>query len=91
MSGAIPPLPQYASMAWCSVKTQGKLYLLNYLSYLCTLIRVVHEKLILIQLVKKFPAFMECEISLARSQEPATERYTEPDESSSHTLTPHFF
>jgi hypothetical protein len=28
MSGAIPPLPQYASMAWCSVKTQGKLYLL---------------------------------------------------------------
>jgi nitroimidazol reductase NimA-like FMN-containing flavoprotein (pyridoxamine 5'-phosphate oxidase superfamily) len=26
MSGAIPPLPQYASMAWCSVKAQGKLY-----------------------------------------------------------------
>jgi hypothetical protein len=28
MSGAIPPLPQYASMAWCSVKEQGQLYLL---------------------------------------------------------------
>jgi hypothetical protein len=27
MSGAIPPLPQYALMAWCLVKTRGKLYL----------------------------------------------------------------
>jgi hypothetical protein len=27
MSGAIPPLSQYALMAWCSVKAQGKLYL----------------------------------------------------------------
>jgi hypothetical protein len=27
MSGAIPPLPQYAFMAWCSVKAQGQLYL----------------------------------------------------------------
>jgi hypothetical protein len=26
MSGAIPPLPQYAFMAWCSVKAQGQLY-----------------------------------------------------------------
>jgi hypothetical protein len=25
MSGAIYPLPQYASMAWCSVKAQGQL------------------------------------------------------------------
>jgi hypothetical protein len=35
MSGAIPPLPQYASMAWCSVKAQGQLYLIfafNHLS-----------------------------------------------------------
>jgi hypothetical protein len=31
MSGAIPPLPQYAFMAWCSVKAQGQLYL--YLLY----------------------------------------------------------
>jgi hypothetical protein len=30
MSGAIPPLPQYASTAWCSVKTQRQLYLLYY-------------------------------------------------------------
>jgi hypothetical protein len=28
MSGAIRPLPQYALMAWCSVKAQGQLYLL---------------------------------------------------------------
>jgi len=26
MSGAIPPLAQYASMAWGSVKAQGQLY-----------------------------------------------------------------
>jgi hypothetical protein len=30
MSGAMPPLPQYAFMAWCSVKTQGQLYLYLY-------------------------------------------------------------
>jgi len=29
MIGAIPSLPQYASMAWCSVKAQGQLYLLQ--------------------------------------------------------------
>jgi hypothetical protein len=29
MSGDIPPLPQYAFMAWCSVKkAQGQLYLI---------------------------------------------------------------
>jgi hypothetical protein len=27
MSGAVPQLPQYALMAWCSVKAQGQLYL----------------------------------------------------------------
>jgi hypothetical protein len=27
VSGAIPPLPQYAFMAWCSVKVEGQLYL----------------------------------------------------------------
>jgi hypothetical protein len=31
MSGAIPPLPQYTFMAWCSVKAQEKLYLYLYL------------------------------------------------------------
>jgi hypothetical protein len=28
MSGAIPPLPQHAFMAWCLVKAEGQLYLL---------------------------------------------------------------
>jgi hypothetical protein len=28
MSGAIPPLPQYVFIAWCSVTEQGQLYLL---------------------------------------------------------------
>jgi hypothetical protein len=27
MNGAIPPLPQYAFMAWCLVKAQEQLYL----------------------------------------------------------------
>jgi hypothetical protein len=36
MSGAIHPLPQYALMAWCSVKAQGQLYL-----YLFTLILLI--------------------------------------------------
>jgi hypothetical protein len=31
MSGSIPPLSQYAFMAWCSVKTPGQLYLYLYL------------------------------------------------------------
>jgi hypothetical protein len=28
-SGAIPPLPQHAFKAWCSVKTQRQLYFLE--------------------------------------------------------------
>jgi hypothetical protein len=31
MSGVVPPLPQYAFMAWFSVKAQGKLYFLPFL------------------------------------------------------------
>jgi len=31
MSGAIPPLAQYAFMAWCSVKAEEQLYLYLYL------------------------------------------------------------
>jgi hypothetical protein len=31
MSGAIPPLPQYAFTAWCLVKAQGQLYLLPFI------------------------------------------------------------
>jgi hypothetical protein len=27
MRGAIPPLPQYAFMAWCPVEARGQLYL----------------------------------------------------------------
>jgi hypothetical protein len=30
VSGAIPPLSQYAFMAWCSVKAQGQLYLFTF-------------------------------------------------------------
>jgi len=28
MNETIPPLPQYAFMAWCTVKAQGQFYLL---------------------------------------------------------------
>jgi hypothetical protein len=31
MSGAIPPLPQYAFMAWCSVEARGQIYICLYL------------------------------------------------------------
>jgi hypothetical protein len=31
MSGTIPPLPQYAFIAWCSVKAKGQLYLYLYI------------------------------------------------------------
>jgi hypothetical protein len=34
MSGDIPPLPQYAFMAWWSVKAQGQLYLYPFTLYL---------------------------------------------------------
>jgi hypothetical protein len=30
MSGAIPPIPQYAIMAWGSVKAQGEFYLFTF-------------------------------------------------------------
>jgi len=30
MRGAMPPLPKYAFMAWCSVKAEGQLYLYLY-------------------------------------------------------------
>jgi hypothetical protein len=34
MSGAIPPLPKYAFMAWCLVKAQGQLYLFTFNFYI---------------------------------------------------------
>jgi len=43
--------------------------------------------LIVTQLVKKFPTFMEPWGSLQYSQDPATGHYSEPDESSPHLPT----
>jgi hypothetical protein len=40
MSGAIPALPQYPFMAWCTVKAQGHLYL-----YLIRNIGLVRHKM----------------------------------------------
>jgi len=42
---------------------------------------VLLEKIITIQLVKKFHTFLEGEVSLPCSQEPDTEPYLEPDDS----------
>jgi hypothetical protein len=41
--------------------------------------KVLFEKLTVTQLVKKFPPFMEAEVSLPCSQEPAIGPYPEPD------------
>jgi hypothetical protein len=69
------------------MKRQKKLtYLLTYLlTYSLTpWCRVLFEKLIVIQLVKKYPAFsMEPESSLPCLQKPATGPYPEPSKSSS--------
>jgi len=47
MRGAIPPLPQYAFMAWSLVKAQGQLYLYLYLSiYLFIYIHFLRKKLL---------------------------------------------
>jgi len=43
MSGAIPPLPQYVSMAWGLVKAQGQLHLYLYVYY-CTLVYLFEQK-----------------------------------------------
>jgi hypothetical protein len=53
--------------------------------WLTTWSRVLHEKLTVTQLVKKFLIFMQLEGSLPCSQQPATGQYPEPDESSLHS------
>jgi hypothetical protein len=55
--GAIPPFPQYAFMAWCSVKAQGQLYLYLYFK-------------IKVQLVKEFPVFSGTRRFVSCSQGP---------------------
>jgi hypothetical protein len=71
MSGAIPPLPQYAFKVWCSVeKSRGTNSIFTFYSnnyetrrkrckkvILAVLERALLEKLIVTHLVKKFPAF----------------------------------
>jgi hypothetical protein len=52
MSGAIPPLPQYAFMVWCLVKAQGQLYLYLFLRQFCILF--VHFFSVCIQLLQQF-------------------------------------
>jgi len=40
MRGAVPPLLQYAIMAWCSVKAEGQIYL--YLCKYCKSFEISH-------------------------------------------------
>jgi hypothetical protein len=46
MSGTIRSLPQYALMAWCSVKAQGQLYLYLYLYFTSNECRISDQDLI---------------------------------------------
>jgi hypothetical protein len=44
MNGAIPLLPQYAFIAWCSVKAQEQRYL--YLSYVKVIVNIHFRQVI---------------------------------------------
>jgi hypothetical protein len=41
MCGAVPPLPQYESMAWCSVKGHGQFYLCITLPYFLSYVDLI--------------------------------------------------
>jgi hypothetical protein len=43
MSGAISSLPQYALMAWCSLKAQGQLYLYLLIKTNCVILHHMEE------------------------------------------------
>jgi hypothetical protein len=76
----------YLSFPTTYLLTYLRTYLLTYL--LTPWFRIVFEKLIVTQLIKKYPAFfIEPEGILLCSQKPATILYPEPAESSS----PHRF
>jgi hypothetical protein len=70
------------NILWKEIRKVNYKYLLTYsLTPWC---RLLFEKLIVTQLVKKYPAFfMETEISLPCSQKPTTGPYPEP---ASHCL-----
>jgi hypothetical protein len=55
MSGAILQLPQYASMAWCSVKAQGQIYL-----YILPLLLLLLLLLLLVVVVVAAAAVAAC-------------------------------
>jgi hypothetical protein len=46
MSGAIPPLPQYAFMGWCWIKAQGQLYLYLSQAFIYETDRIIIAKLL---------------------------------------------
>jgi hypothetical protein len=63
------------------------LLLLLLLFYNFLNVRDLLEKLIIAEMFKKFPAFLESEVSLPCSQQPATGPYPEPHASSPQVLT----
>jgi hypothetical protein len=76
MNGSIPPLPQYASIAWCFVKAQGQLYLYLYLYLLFIFVILVKLSLLkftfLVYFVSVFhgfsgslaPSFIETQLNV---------------------------
>jgi hypothetical protein len=68
MIGAIPPLPHYVFMAWYSVKTQGRFYLL-YLVYNAILCLVKENYILSVSCKQKSECADIMKIILSRARQ----------------------
>jgi hypothetical protein len=80
MSGAISPLPQYVSVAWCLVKKHRDTFTSKVISWS----RALLEKLTVIQLVKKFPTSFGTRWYITCSEGLVIGPYPEPVSSTLH-------
>jgi len=81
------PLQQRLQI-FCHKKKKKRVHLPNFVETSNSMEQSSSENTSATQIFKKFPAFMEPEVSLSCSKEPATGHYIEPDESSLLLRTP---